>query len=345
MDAPDFDPERAAGGSARRYFRRSDSLALDTPISGFFTRAGFQRVVLPRLPAAIERAIRENPAKDQDSDSSASEPAKRQEVERAVKKTYTDAYIAAWDTLLGKLDVVPPRNSGAAIGDFLVLTSPTGPIKRLLDAVAVQLSLTRAPQGQPGTDAADPAADDTALSGAAVDTHFEALRAYVAGGDLAAHLQALGRLEARIEDSVSSEAGGPPAAPSGAAGREMTAIVEGDPEPAKRWLTALATRGDAVQSITQRTATADAFGSQGGAQAQCRRVTAAFPFRAQTRTDASLEDFAALFSRDGTLDSFFTQYLRPYVSTGPGPWRIHPSGGLLPPIDAAPPRCRSKTPP
>jgi type VI secretion system protein ImpL len=333
-DVPDFDPERAAGGSiARRYFVRSDGLALDSPISGFFTRAGFQRVVLARLPAAIERAIRENPAANEDADIAANDPARRQQVERAVKKIYTDAYIAAWDTLLARLDIVPPRNSGAAIGDFSVLTSPTGPIARLLGAVVGQLSLLPAPPAQQPADIADTPADAT-LSGAAVDRHFDALRAYVAGGDLAAHLQALGRLEARIEDTVSSAAGGPPA-PGTAAGREMSAIVEDDPEPAKRWLTALAARGDAVQSITQRTATADAFSGQGGAQALCRRVTSAFPFRAQTRNDASLEDFAALFSRDGTLDSFFAQYLRPYVSTGPGPWRIHPQGGLLPPIDSA----------
>jgi type VI secretion system protein ImpL len=43
--------------------------------------------------------------------------------------------------------------------------------------------------------------------------------------------------------------------------------------------------------------------------------------------------FSTLFAKDGALDSFFTQYLRPYVTTGTGPWRVHPAGDLSPPID------------
>jgi type VI secretion system protein ImpL len=341
---PDFNPEREAGGSmAARYFVRSDSVALDAPISGFFTPAGFRQVLLAKLPAAIDRAIRESPEAGLEADREVTNPAKRQQVERDVKKLYADDYIAAWETLLGKLDVVPPHNSGAAIGDFSVLTSPRGPIARLLGAVVSQLSLAQAPRAQPGAQpgaqlGGDPASgpeDDAALSGDAVDQHFEALRSYVASSDLATHLQALGRLESRIEETVGNSAAGGPPPPGTSASRELRSIVEGDPEPAKRWLTALAASGDAVQSTTRRSATADAFSSQGGAQAQCRRVTAAFPFRTQNRTEASLEDFSALFARDGTLDSFFNQYLRPYVATGPGPWRTHPSGGLLPPIDEA----------
>jgi type VI secretion system protein ImpL len=143
-------------------------------------------------------------------------------------------------------------------------------------------------------------------------------------------------VENQIEQTLGdSAAGEPPPAPSGSAARELSSVAEGAPEPAHRWLAALAARGISVQSTTQRAATADAFGTQGGAQAQCKRVTGAFPFRAHAQAEAQLEDFSALFARDGALDSFFTQYLRPYVSTGPGPWRVHQAGGLLPPIDAA----------
>ncbi|SFB25050.1 Type VI secretion, VC_A0110, EvfL, ImpJ, VasE [Azotobacter beijerinckii] len=40
--------------------------------------------------------------------------------------------------------------------------------------------------------------------------------------------------------------------------------------------------------------------------------------------DASLEDFGLFFGTDGVLDTYFRQYLQPYVDTTATPWRWHP---------------------
>lgn len=345
QDVADFVPERAAGALARTRFTRRSGAGLDMPISGFFTPAGFREVLLARLPEATDRAIRESVVRGEGAAINPNDTAKRQQIERDVIRAYTDDYIAAWDGFLNDLDVVPPSDSGAAVGDYSTLTSETGPIMRLLGAVISELSLappskttggaTASGATASGTAAKDVPPDDPSLSGGAVDKHFADLRDYVSNGGLATHLKILGQIEAQLERSlVSGAVGAPPAAPAGA--YNLDRAFAGAPQPAGRWLADLAKRGRVVESVAQRQQAADAFSVEGGAQAQCRRVTRNFPFR-RNGPDASMEDFAALFAKEGTLDSFFTQYLRPYVSTGPGPWHVQHAAGdvAAPPVDNA----------
>ena len=322
----DFIPARAAGALGRQYFLRLSGAALDVPVPGFFTPDGFRLVLKPRLSAATDRAIAQSRVRGQAGAVNPNDTNRRQQIEREVIAAYTKEYIDTWQHLLDDLQVVLPPDSATAGGQYAELTSPTGPMGKLLRGIAANLAVVEPPK--PGEPPANPA-----FSGAAIDEKFHDLREYVTDGSLDRHLQALGAVQQQIDQALSSEvAGAAPALPGSSAADNLAGLVRFAPEPAHRWLVLLADRGRDARNKTEHAHAAQAFGGAGGAGEQCRQTVQLYPFRPGAEREVPLDAFAALFAPNGSLDAYFTRFMRPFVATGTGKWRAHDSGGVAAPL-------------
>ena len=329
-----FIPADAIGSLAGAHFVRTSGRTLSDPIPGLFTVAGFQGVILPNLAKATEQAIRESWVLGRASRIDLGDVAARQQVEHALIAHYARDYQAVWDDLLGDIEMVPPADPAAALADFDVLTSPSGPIKLLLLAVVKQFALADPPPPAPGAATAPSPPPDPAVK--AVDDHFRDLRDYVEKGQIDTVLAALGRLQQQIFNQVaaSAAAGGPALTPGLDAAQTLRRMAAGAPQPVRRWLQTLAQGGGAVRDDASRQAAAAAYAGPGGALPLCQAVVPKFPFHLTARDDVPLDSFAELFGPNGRFDAFFTQFVRPFADTTPRDWKLREAASAQTPVTA-----------
>src|SRR6185312_2187070 len=76
-------------------------------------------------------------------------------------------------------------------------------------------------------------------------------------------------------------------------------------------------------------------GAGGPAQLCAQAVSGRYPFSPSASADIPLDDFARLFAPNGSIDSFFTGQLRPYVDTTGAVWKAQAVEGVPAPVTAA----------
>ena len=330
-------PADAIGAQASTHFVLDSGHKLTDPILGFFTVNGFRDALLKTLPEATQRVLADSSGLTQTAQYSSDPTIRAQQIEHDVVALYARDYIAAWDGLLDHMDVVPPPNAPRAIYEFQMLTAPGGPIKSFLTAAVAQLSLTAPPSAAPvpGGKTVPPAVAPVVDAAAqAVGDHFSDLRKFVLSAQLDGALSEVSALQQQIfRQLVNNGAGG-----EATSGLDATMAVQqaaaGAPEPVARWLQTLARRGGTVRSDTLHAQAIAAYGGPDGALPLCQLVVEKFPFRAAAREDASMADFAGLFAPNGRFDTFFAQFLRPYVNTQTRDWTLRDAGGLSAPVGA-----------
>jgi type VI secretion system protein ImpL len=324
-----FIPDEAIGELASAHFVRASGHTMHEPIPGVFTAAGLRTAVLPEMPRAIELAIGESWVLGQASKIDADDVKARQQLERKVMDRYAKDYQAAWDGLLGDLNIVPPANSNAAVTDLSLLTGPKGPIRLLLAAIVQQFDLTSAQAAGDGSAPTRPASRDPALK--ALEDHFRQLRDFVELGQIDRVLDSVDRLQRQISDQVAASASssGPVVQPGvDPAGALMKVDA---PQPVARWVQTLAQRGGAVRDDASRQQAAAAYGS---ALSLCQDVVQHFPFRPTAKDDVPFDSFGELFAPNGRFDSFFSQFVRPFVDTSQAEWKLRSSAGSQTPVTA-----------
>jgi type VI secretion system protein ImpL len=329
-----FVPAEVIGALAGEHFVRPSGHTLQDPIPGLFTTAGFQTVILPDMPSATEQAIRESWVLGQASQIDPNDVVARQHVEHDVVAHYARDYQAAWDGLLNDLEVVPPADSNAAVTDFSLLTSPQGPIKLLLTAMVKQFDLTT-PLVPPKDAATTPKpVPDPSIK--AVEDHFRDLREFVQRGQIDVVLGSVDKLQQQIAAQVAANAsgGGPALTPGIDPAQALKQTAASAPQPVARWLQTLAQSGGAVRDDARRQQAAAAYGGPGGALPLCQEVVQHFPFRPAAKDDASIDSFSQLFAPNGRIDSFYGQFVRPYVDATPKDWKLRDPANTQAPVTA-----------
>jgi type VI secretion system protein ImpL len=326
-----FIPADVIGALAGEHFTRPSGHTLQDPIPGLFTTAGFQTVIMPGMPKATEQAIRESWVLGQASQLDPNNPVARQQVEHDVVARYAKDYQAVWDALLNDLEVVPPADPNAAVTDFSLLTSPQGPIKLLLTAMAKQFNLST--PLNPPKDAPPPPPPDPSVK--ALEDHYRDLREFVEHGQIDVVLGSVDKLQKQIADQVAANAsaGGPAVTPGIDAAIALKQTAASAPQPVARWLQTLAQRGGAVRDDARRQQAAAAYSGPGGALPLCQEVVQRYPFR-PTASDVSIDNFSDLFAPNGRIDSFFTQFVRPFVDTTPKDWKLRDPANPQSPVTA-----------
>ena len=261
--------------------------------------------------------------------------------------------MAAYDKLLGDIDIIPLKSLAHAIEVTNVLSGPTSPIVNILTAVAKETDLLAEPEGAAALDGAAGAAG-------------------VVGGAVAARrLSPTGRLFLDAMAKAETASGRPPPPPPGAyvADRfawlhDLVTRQEEQPSGLERLITlleevtkdlnnlrdntgtpgagspALARFQEAAKNLPgpmERWSQQIAVGSSGVAAGNtragidglwqasvlpfCTQATKnVYPFNRSAKAEIALQDFTRLFAPRGMLDTFFAENLSQLVDVRTRPW-------------------------
>ncbi len=342
------------GPQIARAFVRSSGAPLNEGVPGIFTRDGFDAVFLPEALGVADRLAKEAWVLGPEAAAQQTDAALVALSRDALALYYTD-FIAAWDRILGDLDVIPVDSLATAVEVLNVLSGPGSPIVNVLEAVADETRLATpretvvtdveagaeagaavvgaavlrqalSPQRQlflRAVTGAEGTADAQPPPGQPVEERFAWLHALVDRPDgQPSPLDGLMDLLTEVNQEVSrlslSRGVSASTADSEALARfqQQTARLEG---PLKRW----------AQQIASGSSGVAAEGTRAGINARwqstvlpfCKQATAAvYPFNRQSRQDIAVQDFARLFGPGGLIDAFFTENLAPIVDTSTRPW-------------------------
>lgn len=343
----DFKVSEAAGRDAALVFRFKSGKPLSEPLPGLFTVTGYRKAFLAASLAQSTTLAEERwvlgraPGEADDARRLADD----------VLQLYYQDYIRQWDALLADLDFAPITSVGQAADVLRVLSGPTSPLKKLLQAVARETDLQ-----QPGTleqaqakvekvgvdqlrqrlggligDA--PLASDTPAAREVdpVTAHFAELAALVDGGEgqpaaIDGLLSDLNALYVQVSAMV------------GASGDALLGEAKNQAQAAAQRVALGAARQPAVvQNLVSSVLGATHGLVMGGVRNQLnaawtsevvnvyrQSLSGRYPLVAGSTRDATLEDFGQFFGVGGVMDNYFRKYLQPYVNTSSSPWSWQP---------------------
>jgi type VI secretion system protein ImpL len=339
------------GAATNQVLTRVSGKPLSQGVPGFFTYDGFNKVLLPQMPAAIKQV----------TDASwilgaqAGQPAGQDmnALREQIAAAYAADFISAWDQVLSDVTIIPFRNAQDAADVLGRLSQPSSPLKLFLVAAAQETTMNRATGGNnpaaaalAGAKAAANAAagsaagvlgslapaGDTAPKTAAntIDSHFQPLHDFVANA--AAGQSQLDDVMKQLAQA-STEIGGAPGAPGapGAAPGGGTLARLGQqasrlPPPLGGILATATGKSTDIAAGASRKSIQDIYAST--VLAFCRQaIDGRYPFARASTIDVGLSDFQQLMRPGGLLDSFFQTNLKPYVDTSGTPWKNQKANG------------------
>ncbi|HRQ83186.1 MAG TPA: ImcF-related family protein, partial [Azospirillaceae bacterium] len=304
------------GNETHRVFARKSQARLTEGAPGLFTKSGFYAVVAPQVLLAAQ-SIRDNAWI---LDQSAGQPPISPTLEKDIFNLYFKEYARRWEELLDDLTLVDAADLRRQADLAGVMAGRESPLAKLLRAVAAETSLTGgglSPAAQLLTAHASWAAV-AALAKSEVDDRFFLLANFA--GPAPSRLDNLVKaLEAAHSDLLRLSKSSGPERPDTQAAQMLINETLQAPYPVKNWIETLAAKitANAVNGAREK------LNAEWSANVLpwCGRVVdGRYPF-SPTGVEASIDDFARLFSPGGVLDAFFDSRLRPYVDTAAPTWR------------------------
>ncbi|MGI3170841.1 type VI secretion system membrane subunit TssM [Pseudooceanicola sp. C21-150M6] len=352
---PEFRLSDIGGPAIGRSMVRSSGQALSEGIEGIFTRSGFHDVFLSEALSVAQRIQRDAWVLGPANEAAQSETTLAA-ISRDVFDLYYNDYISRYDKLLGDLDVVPLESLSHAVEITNVLSGPTSPLAKVLEAVAEETHLSE-PRSSEAEGRAEAGAESlqenqTQFQGALLTGRrgviLEAMRAAASasGEDFQEPGEYVEERFAWLQDLVARQEGQPSqldrllesltqvyqelnklnfAGGIGSSATQSTALAAFQQEaariegPMQRWSQQVAVGSSGIA----------AGGTRAGINAEwqsavlpfCTQVTGdAYPFNRRARADAAVQDFAKLFGPGGMIAAFFDEHLADFVNTSTRPW-------------------------
>ena len=345
---PDFRISEAAGRDAALVFTRKSGKPLNEPLSGFYTQRGYREAFLVGSVSQAGTLAEEQWVLGRSLDDGQDAAALALEVRRL----YVQDYMRQWDALLADLDFVPVTSVAQAADVLRVLSGPTSPLKKLLQAVAKETDLQKEERlvaeklKERGGDTVDRlkqqlgslvgqseegAAQVLATEMDPITAHFAELNSLVEDGDgqppaIDVLLQDLNALYVQVS------------AMSGASGDALLGESRNQTTAAADQVRLSAERQPPVVQGFLRSVVGSTTGTMmGGIRNQLnaawmsevvsvyrQSLAGRYPLDRGSSRDATLDDFGHFFGQGGVLDSYFRRYLQPYVDTSASTWRWQP---------------------
>lgn len=343
----DFRISDAAGRDAALVFQRKSGKPLTDPLPGIFTVEGYRKAFLAASVAHSETLAEERWVLGREL----SEASDAKRLADDVRQLYYQDYIRHWDALLADLDFVPITSVGQAADVLRVLSGPTSPMKKLLQAVAKETDLqqpttldkAQAKVEQAGVDQLRqrlggllgdtpiPGTEQGAREVDPVTAHFAELAESVEGGEgqpssIDGLLADLNALYVQVSAMV------------GASGEALLGEAKNQAQAASQRVSLGAARQPKlVQNLVGSVVGSTNAIVMGGVRNQLnaawtsevvnvyrQSLSGRYPLTAGSPRDATLEDFGQFFGVGGVMDNYFRKYLQPYVNTSTSPWSWQP---------------------
>ena len=295
-------------------------------IPGFYTRKGYQKMFADRGAGLVGNILKDNWVLGE-SDKLSSKDMERLQAE--MEQLYFQDYANYWSEALSLLKSEPLVNANQAAQQLAGLTTASSPLLRLLTEVRDNTRFTAVEpsmDGLPETDilpVIDPATNNARQL---LERRFEPLHRLLdeqgaASPELTAAMQALNSLQQQL--SGLAHASSPQQAAFDMAKVRMTGSQDAInqvranadllPQPIGNWFNSMAAESwmlvldDAYQYIAER------YRSEFYAPYRTS-LHQRYPFHANSESEVALADFREFFRVHGVADSFFDNYLRPFVS-------------------------------
>jgi type VI secretion system protein ImpL len=347
---PEFTAAGAAGPNAAQAFERKSGEPLTRGISGFFTKDGYRRVVLPSVQKATAQLANEegwvlglktDPARLRDATLGTA-------VSDKVRRLYFTDYIKTWDAYIDDVRLVKLSDPERAMAVSRLLAGVDSPLAAWLRGVSEQTKLVApAAPPNPAQAAADKArADAAALAGAAppatagaaggplermVDDHFAPIHRLVAGEPppINETLKLFGELHAQLAAADQAKKTKSPPPPGGGGAKVKVAAAQ-QPELVRGMVEQLAAVADGVTQSAEVGGIAAEL--RPIAEICARTISGRYPFASGSNADVLPDDLGQMFGAGGLLDEFFQRRLAGVVDVSTPVWSYKPlPDGTRPP--------------
>jgi len=345
----DFSVAAKAGPEAQLVFERMDGSELaDLHVPGLYTRAGFNRFLLPQLSRIAQMLVDdrwvlggggEQGGIDQDLPKLGPELIDR----------YGKEFASAWNGVLDQLKLKAMLKDKPQYLALSAVASPDSPLDQLFTAIADETMLTKdnATEDEAGAAQPDPASMAKGLAriglqiaggksqsragsagaqnaGASVEAQFRSFRAIVSGNAGRRPLDALTQNFHDIFQSLKLAADVPSQTERVNANLQLQistlrANVSRLPKPLARMVNAAA---DELEGNVAETSVANLNQNldQTVTRACEEAVSGRYPFTRDGTDEISMADFTKLFAPGGLMDRFFAQNLAPLIDMTGQEW-------------------------
>ncbi|BFM08555.1 type VI secretion system membrane subunit TssM [Halioxenophilus aromaticivorans] len=352
-----FNVQGVLGKRAKQLFTRRSGLPLSQGVPAFFTYEGFHAgfnvasVNLAKKLADEQWIYGDTLAKSiSDTD--------LEEIKSSVYQQYLYEYQTRWDYFLNDLSLLPFGTVTRGKTVVRLLASADEPLIMLLKAIRKHTALAEAPGVDKETvQALGRVAENVAssqksrlerlvpteliakkakLPGQDIDRYFSELNSYTAEDGSAALLslqEAIYGLNNYLQKLLYAEDLGQAAFASTSGGTQKQALmqlqisVDEAPPQLQGWFQSLGKNTQKVAQVATQSHINTSWQSDVLAFYE-QHLQGRYPLDKTSQEDIKLTDFVAFFGPGGVLDSYFKQYLAPYVDTRSQPWRWRKPTGM-----------------
>ncbi|KVS53630.1 type VI secretion protein IcmF [Burkholderia cepacia] len=354
----DISLSRAAGFEAAMSLRmRSNVPTTDAVVSGWFTRAGYTDVFLPRLETSAREMLEEESWVLRDEPlrgNSFQIDSLVQKLADSTRAQFLQDYIASWQSFLNDVTVRSVTGLDDASQLAAAMMDSQSPIASLLRFSARETTLTGASdegnidswidrqkyrlekgRRQIVGELSGQHYRTVLLPEYVVEEHFQAIRQLAA--QLNNHSASSSDPLSRLFEPLYRQLG----LVNGAlqAGQVLPAQYDAfsrlketaarQPEPVRGIMLDLISNGSTMS--TRESGALLSRGATGAMSTVCSTgFTNRYPFRRSAQLDAGVQDFERLFGAQGLMATYFRDHLEAYVDTSSTPWKaLHSNGGNL----------------
>ncbi|WP_395354712.1 type VI secretion system membrane subunit TssM [Vibrio sp. D3] len=352
---PSFRFTDVLGPKGLEQFERASGKPLSQGISGFYTYNGFHSIFQIQINRTVKSLMEENwvygddlKAHEIDQDSAI----------QGVQSRYYQDYVNEWKTLIEDIQLKQAPSLELATEQARVLSGVERPIESLLRAIQKEVGLSKVSLSENQKATSEVAgkvakvkfsntADrldmylpeengfNIALPGKEVESHFsEILR--LGEQDFDDIQQAMVNLRSYLSDLSSSGNNQKIAYKSildGTVTQDVAASFarakEFLPRPFNQWLGELSQESVKFAESGSKDHLNQLWVTQVVRPYQ-RTIAGRYPFEPNASREVRLKDFKRFFGYGGTLDSFFQEYLEPFVDTSNSRWRLEKEIGVRP---------------
>lgn len=284
----------------------------EKPILSLYTREGYRKVFLKQYQSISNEVAEDNRDIGLANESNVSQNASQ--ISTSMQKQYQAKYLKSWDDAIDQISIRPFDGLNGAIDTLTLLSGELSPLKKLLNLIHDNTSSVEhdkvfvADRYQAINYFTDSSWAKTTKSLSQINDYLKKLQ-QSPDPDKASFDAAVLLLQGKSNNPIQS----------------LNQIAKNAPNPIRSWLEAIAQNSwnAILQGAHQYLNTAWQHNVM---QFYQQHVQDRYPLNQKSNSDLTMKDFNTFFGYQGILDSYFTQYIKPFINTDKSEWQPYHIG-------------------